>query len=576
MRFISALLLSTFACQAVDHGPLVQWFHDPCHEAVIRWVDRTGFKAIEGEWALGRAGFGYGDNDDLTVFPGMEKNYRTVSIRKKITLAAQPEPADELFVDVLYDDGFVMFIDGKEVLRKNCEGNDAEIEAKEGHEAKSWETFSLGQLAVQLKTGSIIAVQGVNDRLESSDFSLNLRLRIKGKKNFDVIAKDDVWEYLVKQLPEADWKTTTNQPDAVPWKAEASYSVGYRQAGKLEYTWQPASSHQFSNADANVFTSTLTNLSADTKYEFSIREDASKNLKGPFAFITAPVKFRPMHFVIGGDMYHTLPLLNAMNACCGKEDPLFAALIGDLAYTNNNNPDRWYQWIDSWVQQARSPDGRLIPMVIGIGNHEVVGQGFFPEKNTPEPDKATEFYSLFQMASDARRPIAHYSIEFGDYLSLLLLDSGHTERISAQTSFVEAELTKLREKTFTFAAYHRPAWGSGCKEDAVDIQQKWSPLFETLGADAVFEHDHHTYKRTWPLTGGKRDDASGIPYLGDGAWGVEVRAPSKAELAKRPWVAKQAPLNHLIRVDLTADGFTCTAKTADGKAFDSATYPKRK
>jgi hypothetical protein len=57
---------------------------------------------------------------------------------------------------------------------------------------------------------------------------------------------------------------------------------------------------------------------------------------------------------------------------------------------------------------------------------------------------------------------------------------------------------------------------------------------------------------------------------------VAVRNPSKAELQKRPWIAKQAPINHLIRVTLAKDGFTCDALTADGKTFDSGTYPLRK
>jgi hypothetical protein len=47
-------------------------------------------------------------------------------------------------------------------------------------------------------------------------------------------------------------------------------------------------------------------------------------------------------------------------------------------------------------------------------------------------------------------------------------------------------------------------------------------------------------------------------------------------LQKRPWIAKQAPINHLIRVTLAKDGFTCDALTADGNTFDSGTYPLRK
>lgn len=576
MRALLVYLLSVSCLYAVDHGPYIQWFQDPSHEAEIRWVDRSGFQGKEGDWHLGRAGFGYGDNDDETVFNGMEDKYTIVSIRKKITLAAPASPDDELIVDVLYDDGFVMYIDGKEVLRKNSTGANAELEADGGHEAKNWEIFSLGKIANTLKSGSIIAVQGANDRLGSSDFSLDIRLSIKGKKSTEVINRKDTWEYLANRVPEKDWRITTSLPDSKANKSDSHYALGYRPFGSTEMKWINAKSHLFARTESKVYSVSLGGLKPDTRYEFSIRNEVSKELSGPHLMKTAPETFRPLHFVIGGDMFHTLPLLDAMNIRCGKEDPLFAALIGDHAYTNNSNPDRWYQWIDSWVKHSKAKDGRLIPMVIGIGNHEVVGAGYFPEENTPTPDKADEFYTLFRMPSEGGRLISRYAIDFGNYLSFILLDSGHTEAISKQVPFLKQISESRKKSLFLFAAYHRPAWGSGCKDDAVDIQQKWCPIFERNGVDAVFEHDHHTYKRTWPLTAGKRDDANGVPYLGDGAWGVAVRNPSKSELQKRPWIAKQAPINHLIRVTLAKDGFTCDALTADGKTFDSASYPLRK
>jgi acid phosphatase type 7 len=359
-------------------------------------------------------------------------------------------------------------------------------------------------------------------------------------------------------------------------RANAGYSVGYRKAGDAEYRWQAASKQAFAGTRSQVFAASLEGLMADSLIEFAIRQDVTQAVEGSWKFRTAPEKFRPMHFVIGGDMYHKRLLLGAMNVNCGKQDPLFAALIGDLAYSNDQHPKRFYEWIDSWAKLAVAPDGRLIPMVVCIGNHEVLGHGYVPEKDTPGAGEAKEFYSLFRMAKNEKRPLSSYAIDFGDYMSLQLLDSGHTQSISSQNEFVKKSLAERQQRRFVFSAYHRPAWGSGCKPDAKEIQQAWTPLFEKYGVDAVFEHDHHTYKRTWPLIAGKRDDAHGVPHLGDGAWGVDVRKPTPAELAKRPWVAKQATLNHLIRVDLREDGFTTSAKTADGNTFDEAKYPLRR
>jgi len=561
---------------AVDHGPFVQWYHDPCHEAEIRWVDRGTPNTIEGAWATGQAGFGYGDNDDGTVLSQMKDHYVSIALRKKITATFAAEEQDALVADVLYDDGFVLFIDGKEVLRKNCTGSDGAIQSQGSHEATKWERFPLGKAAALVKPGSIVSAQVINDKADSSDLSFDLSLTIQGKKSTPLIKRQDTWQYLAKTTPEGDWKTTFPEIATAPVSAAKSYSLGYRIAGQTDWTWIDSKSHPFAQSASTVHAASLTGLKADTRYEFTIRNQADQSLNGPHLMQTAPETFRPLHFVIGGDMYHSRSLLDAMNKRAGAEDPLFAALIGDLAYANDSIIERWYDWIDSWVQNARAPDGRLIPMVIGMGNHEVVGTGFFPEKNTPGPEKSTQFYSLFRMGQNNGRAISYYNLDFGNYLSLILLDSGHTQRISEQVPFLQTSATARRKVPYVFAAYHRPAWGTGVKEDAIDIQQKWCPLFEAQGVDAVFEHDHHTYKRTWPLTAGKRDDANGIPYLGDGAWGVAVRKPDPKDLQKRPWIAKHAAVNHLFRVTLQQDKFHCEAKTADGKLIDEATYPQRR
>ena len=44
------------------------------------------------------------------------------------------------------------------------------------------------------------------------------------------------------------------------------------------------------------------------------------------------------------------------------------------------------------------------------------------------------------------------------------------------------------------------------------------PLFDKYQVTAVFENDHHTYKRTHPLLNNQIDRKRGIVYLGDGCW----------------------------------------------------------
>jgi hypothetical protein len=332
----------------------------------------------------------------------------------------------------------------------------------------------------------------------------------------------------------------------------------------------PAKSRPLGTTKHAVHSAELTTLTPETDYTIFIVSEGKT--VATLKFRTAPSEPGPgFRFVTGGDMFHKRDLLDAMNRQAGKLDPSFALVGGDLAYANNKDDKRWLEWLDSWSQCATTPDGRAVPMAVVIGNHEVEGAGFHP-KNAPPVAKADMYYSLFKPGATHD----YQALDFGNSLSLLLLDSGHTANIKDQTRWLSRALEKRTHIPRLMVCYHRPAWGSGIKDDATDIQKEWCPLFEKAQVDVVFENDHHGYKRTYPITAGKRDDAKGIPYLGDGAWGVAVRKAPAEQIAKRPWLAKAAPINHLFLVSLTESGFRYEAMTADGKVFDTLERPIRR
>ena len=78
------------------------------------------------------------------------------------------------------------------------------------------------------------------------------------------------------------------------------------------------------------------------------------------------------------------------------------------------------------------PKGRLIPMVVCIGNHEVDGGYGKPREAAPF------FFALL----DGLYPERSYAtLDFGDYLSLVLLDTGHVAPIDGeQTSWLDRAL----------------------------------------------------------------------------------------------------------------------------------------
>ena len=122
----------------------------------------------------------------------------------------------------------------------------------------------------------------------------------------------------------------------------------------------------------------------------------------------------------------------------------------------------------------------------------------------------------------------------------------------AQAEWLKEVLAARRNKQFVFAGYHYPAYGTtkAAKEEtpldkpvSIEIQQHWMPNWEKYGVPAVFENDHHNYKRTYRPRGDKRDDANGIMYLGDGAWAVETR--TVPALGTAWWLEKAEGRNHV-------------------------------
>ena len=128
----------------------------------------------DSDWKLGKAGFGYGDADDNTPID-MRNKFTTVYIRRTFNLD-KPTDANNLWLSISYDDAFILYINGKEVIRlgvKQGRGENAKGIAQ--HEAQGkFAMFDLSPYANLLNTGTnTIAIEGHNHSKSSSDFTLH-------------------------------------------------------------------------------------------------------------------------------------------------------------------------------------------------------------------------------------------------------------------------------------------------------------------------------------------------------------------------------------------------------------------
>jgi hypothetical protein len=272
----------------------------------------------------------------------------------------------------------------------------------------------------------------------------------------------------------------------------------------------------------------------------------------------------PITFVVGGDVYRA-EFDRRVYDQAARRDPMFVWIGGDIVY-DNGEPDRvsrWFHWLNAWEELMVTSDGRLIPMIVTIGNHEVLG------RFDKTPAEAPFFYSLFAWPG----PQGCGVLDFGGYMSIVGLDTGHTHPIAgAQTEWLQRTLAERSEVEHLFAVYHVPAYPSVRSFDGGKsplIRQHWIPVFDRWGVDVVYENHEHSYKRT-PLIRGGQLDREGILYLGDGAWGAPPRVVHDPQ---DTWYLLRAEsVNHMIVTTIHGATRRHEAVNELGEVFDS--YPE--
>jgi len=347
--------------------------------------------------------------------------------------------------------------------------------------------------------------------------------------------------------------------------------VEYRALGSAEWGAGRGASHAFPHSDRTIHRVELTGLAAASVYEFRFNDESRV-----YRFRTMPAELtRPLRFAAGGDVRHERAMMEKTNRVAMKYDLDFILWGGDLAYANADprNADRWYDWFDIIKNTLVDEDGRMVPIVVTLGNHEVFWTPHYSGDDAGLPDEwgykdhdAVFFYDLFAYP---RKP-GYAMLDFGKYLSLALLNTDHGALIPGQqTEWLRDAFEARRDVRHLIPVYHVPAYPSVREYDGwanPEVRENWSPLFERYGVRFAFENHDHAYKRTHPIVA-EKVDPRGVVYMGDGAWGVNLRDHHSVE--DTWYLAAVAKKRHAIIVTLEKDGAGIVAVDEDGVEFDS-------
>ncbi|KKK82880.1 hypothetical protein LCGC14_2798970, partial [marine sediment metagenome] len=157
--------------------PNAQWQYMAGSDPAGDWT-AAGYAATD--WKTGEAGFGYEDDDDRTVLSDMKDRYTRVYLRKTFD-ARSAADAERMTLKINYDDAFIAYLNGKEIVRTGVErGRGKDADGIIAHEAEGPETFAVEAFRSLLLPGkNVLAIEGHNHSADSSDFSLDPVLLIK-------------------------------------------------------------------------------------------------------------------------------------------------------------------------------------------------------------------------------------------------------------------------------------------------------------------------------------------------------------------------------------------------------------
>lgn len=315
----------------------------------------------------------------------------------------------------------------------------------------------------------------------------------------------------------------------------------------------------------------LVGLTPESSYDFKI--DSFTEIHN---FRTLPADLtNSVRFLVTGDVYgdgsdpeQDTDLFTQISVHASAQNPYFIVLAGDIVHLsleneyNQNTLNRYFKFLKEWTDYMITPQGNRIPMVVGLGNHEL------PQRFGGSPSDAKYFNALYSFPGLQ----GYNTLDFGDYLSLIVLNTDHTARIEGdQTTWLDEQLNLRSSIKHVFPIYHVSAYPSSndpLPGRGLEVLNYWTPIFEKYNVKFAFEHDRHGYKRTVPLKAGEIH-ACGVRYFGEGGFAI----PTAGRDGNQWYVQEFWDVPHFLRVDVSASKRRVSSFSIYGTEIDGFSQP---
>lgn len=487
--------------------------------AVWRYVDDgsdqgTAWRAVDFDdtaWRFGPAELGYGDaiapenRPEATVIgygPDPSAKFITTYFRHAFTLS-DPGAVTNLLVRLIRDDGGLVYLNGVEVFRSGMPTGAVDylsLATEPGTSGVDEFTFFATNADPTLLVAgtNVVAVEIHQYRSTSSDLSFALELLTEATFPPPPDASLVRGPYL---------QIGTISNIIVRWRTDLPSDSRVRfglNADTLDWLVP----------DPALVTDhlvTLTNLSSDTRYFYSIGTGAGMLAGGPdYSFVTSPIAGKPTRIWAMGDCGtvayggQEIQMRDAYYAYAGLRDTDVWLFLGDNAY--GYGTDLEYQVAVFDVFRAML---RRTPAWSTLGNHET----YSPLAPDPEPIAYFPIFSLptgGEAGGVASGTENYYSFNYGN-IHFVCLDSELSVRQpgSPMLTWLEADLV-ANTNDWVIAFWHSPPYSKGSHNsdnlfdnggNMTEMRSYVVPLLESYGVDLVLCGHSHNYERSFLMDG---------------------------------------------------------------------------
>ncbi len=479
----------------------------------------TGWRTAsfnDSAWAFGPGKLGYSDNPATTLSYGPNANHKYITyyFRKKINVTSVAALSDSLELNLLRDDGAIVYINGTEVLRSNMPAgaiNDTTWSSTivDGADESTYFPYMVPK-NVLVNGVNTIAVEIHQRDGTSSDlgFDMELKEHIVAPPPAQSLLRGPYLQSGTTASMNVRWRTSLTSSSVVRYgTSPAALTLSVTDTAKV-------SEHELK----------ISGLAPHTKYWYSIGS-STDTLQGDSAnyFMT----IRP-----AGD---TSLLRIGVIGDCGNNstnqknvrDQLISylgnnymdswILLGDNAYTNGTDAEFQAEFFNIYKDRFLKQN----PLYPAPGNHD-----YENGSAVRQLDHASHYYSLFSMPTHgeaggvASNKKAYYSFNIGN-VHFLSLDSYGKEdsatrlydTLGAQVQWIKADLAANTNKGWVVAYWHHPPYTMGShnsdnEDELVQIRQNFIRILERMGVDIILCGHSHDYERSKLMAGHYGNEAS--------------------------------------------------------------------